>query len=136
MGNRDGKTRTMKDIGLSRRKFARMKKTKRFSFKDQDPSICKRVIKDGYDGVEIIISGPRNATFGEVCRDEWPFESVRRNSSWFIKDAKGNDVTNRSLESVDGILTLVPEYGSEHQKEERDVSDEYPSIHDSVTYYD
>ena len=106
------------------------------SYKDRDPSICTRVIRDGFDGAEFIISGDRQETFAQACIKNWQFESVSQKSSWFIKDEKGNDVSDRYLETVDGIFILVPEYGSESSKEEPDASDEYSSIQDSVTYYD
>ena len=101
-----------------------------------DPSICTRVIRDGYDGEEYIISGGREDTFVQACRNNWQFKTVDQKSKWFIKDERGNDVNNRPLESEDGIFILIPEFGSETQKEEPDESDRYSSIRDSVTYYD
>jgi len=106
------------------------------TYKDRDPSMRSRVIRDGPDGEEFIISDAKEETFGQACRKNWQFTSVNQNSKWFIKDEKGNDVTDRSLETVDGIFVLIPEYGSEITKEEPDASDEISSIHDSVTYYD
>jgi len=100
----------------------------------RDPSVCKRIIKDGYDGPEFIVMGDENITFGQACKDYWQFESVSRNSSWYIKDSRGNDVTDLSLISFDGICTLLPEYGTEKKKKDSDEST--TSIHDSVTYYD
>ncbi len=99
----------------------------------RDPSVCKRVIKDGIDGMEFIVSGDKETTFGQACRDNWQFESAKRDSGWFVKDARGNDVTDMSLMSFDGICILVPEYGSEKKK---DSDESTTSIHDSVTYYD
>jgi hypothetical protein len=108
----------------------------RIGYRDRDPTTCQRVIKDGYDGPEVIISGPRESTFAEVCRANWLFKNVAQNSSWFIRDSQGNDVGNASLESVDDIFILAPEYRTEVQKEEPDKSEEISSIHDGVTYYD
>ena len=105
-------------------------------YRDRDPSICSRVIKDGYDGQEFIVSGSKDTTFAEACKANWQFESVSLKSKWFIKDEKGNDVSNRTLESSDGTFIIVPEYESEIVKDEKDESEEYSSIHDSVTYYD
>ncbi|MGY5880444.1 MAG: hypothetical protein RTV31_09335 [Candidatus Thorarchaeota archaeon] len=106
------------------------------AYKDRDPSMRSRVIRDGPDGEEFIISDAKEETFGQACRKNWQFTSVNLNSKWYIKDEKGNDVTDRFLESADGVFLLVSEYGSEMPKEETDESDEYSSIHDSVTYYD
>ncbi len=102
--------------------------------RDRDPSICKRVIKDGFDGMAFIVSGDKETTFSQACKDNWQFESVSRNSSWYIKDSRGNVVTDMSLASFDGICILIPEYGSEKKKKDSDES--IYSIHDSVTYYD
>ncbi len=102
--------------------------------RNRDPSICKRVIKDGIDGMEFIVSGDKETTFGQACKDHWQFESVSRTSGWYIKDSRGNDVTDMSLFSFDGICILFPEYGSVKKKEDSDES--FYSIHDSVTYYD
>jgi len=100
----------------------------------RDPSIYKRVIKDGIDGMQFIVSGDKETTFGQACKDHWQFESVSRDSSWYIKDSRGNVVTDMSLTSFDGICILLPEYGSEKKKRDSDKS--IYSIHDSVTYYD
>lgn len=100
----------------------------------RDPSVCKRVIKDGFGGAEYIVSGDGEDTFSQACKNHWQFESVKRDSGWFVKDARGNDVTDLSLISFDGICTLLPEYGTEKKKKDSDES--FYSIHDSVTYYD
>ena len=78
-------------------------------YKAQDPSTCMRVIRDGQDGQEFIITGGREDTFTQVCRANWYFKSVKRKSKWFIKDERGNDVSDKSLQSVDGICILIPE---------------------------
>ncbi len=98
--------------------------------------IFKRVIKDGFDGPEIIVMGEGKITFGQACRDNWQFKSVRENSGWFVKDERGNDVTNMSLDTIDSICILIPEYGSEKQKKTSDEDSKYSSIQDTVEYYD
>ena len=108
----------------------------RFGIRTVDPSQYQRVIKDGFDGSEYIISGPREMTFAEACRADWQFESTSPKSKWYIRDDKGNDVTEKPLESAEGIFILVPEYSTDTSREDSDDSDEYSSIHDSVTYYD
>ena len=105
-------------------------------YKDSDCLIFKRVIRDGYDGAEFIIEGDEKTTFGEACKEQWQFKSVNRNSNWFIKDERGNDVTDMLLILYSGIGILIHEYGSEKKEMYSDKSDEYPSIHDSVKYYD
>jgi len=78
-------------------------------YSPQDPSSCMRVVRDGPGGQEFIISGDREDTFAQACRDNWYFESVNRKSKWYIRDENDNDVTDRSLGSIEGIFTLVPE---------------------------
>ena len=102
----------------------------------RDPSVCKRVIKDGYDGPGYIVMGDGKITFSQACRDNWQFKSVRENSGWFIKDERGNDVTNMSLDTIDSICILIPEYGLEEQKKTSDEDSMYSSIQDTVEYYD
>jgi len=75
-------------------------------------------------------------TFAQACRLSWPFQSIDKKSSWFIQDERGNDVSERTLESSEGIFTLVPSYGSDIPKDETGKTDEYSSIHDGVEYYD
>jgi hypothetical protein len=108
----------------------------RSRFKDRDPTRCTRVVQDGYDGPELIISGSCDDTFAQACRANWLFKSVNRKSKWFIKDERGNDVTDMPLRSVDGIFILCLEHGLKMKNLGSDESDEIHSIHDSVTYYD
>jgi len=118
-----------------KRRFHRGRLKSRRHYKDTESSVYKRVIKDGYDGGEFIVSGDSETTFGQACKNQWQFESVSRNSGWYIKDERGNDVTNMSLISFDGICVLIPEYGSEKHKD-NDEASKYWSIQDSVKYYD
>ena len=124
----EGKTKFKRGISRKARK-------RHGRYKDSGSTIFKRVIRDGYDGLEFIVDGYENTTFGEACKDQWQFESVRKNSDWFIKDERGNDITNEFLISYSGISILLAEYKSEKKERASDRSDEY-SIHDSVTYYD
>ncbi|MHA2022298.1 MAG: hypothetical protein ACTSWQ_01410, partial [Candidatus Thorarchaeota archaeon] len=106
------------------------------AYRDRDPSICKRVIKDGFGGTEYIVSGDKDDTFAQACKNYWQFESVKRDSGWFVKDARGNDVTEMSLNSYDGICMLIPEYGSVKTEDKHDEASKYSSIQESVEYYD
>ncbi|MHA1614067.1 MAG: hypothetical protein ACTSYJ_04430 [Candidatus Thorarchaeota archaeon] len=104
--------------------------------RERNPSIIKRVIKDGFSGDGYIVSGDGEDTFGQACKNHWQFVNVKRDSDWFVKDARGNDVTDMSLTLFDGICTLIPEYGSTKLKDKRDETSKYSSIQDSVEYYD
>ena len=102
----------------------------------RDPSIIKRVIKDGFGGDGYIVSGDEEDTFGQACKNHWQFVSVKRDSGWFVKDERGNDVTEMTLISYDGVCMLIPEYGSVKPEDKRDEATKYSSIQDSVEYYD
>ena len=144
MGKHDSKTKKVPDEPVSGHRYQGIAAKKSYvkaeggssRYKAQDPSTCMRVIRDGHDGQEFIISGDRGDTFAQVCKANWCFESVNRKSKWYIEDEHGNDVSDNPLQSVDGVFVLIPAYSSEIQKEEPNESDEYSSIHDSVEYYD
>jgi hypothetical protein len=144
MGKNESKSKKVPDQPVSGHQYQGIAAKKSYvkaeggssRYKPQNPSNCMRVIKDGASGLEFIISGDREETFAEVCRTNWPFERVKRKSKWYIKDERGNDVSDKPLGSVDGIFYLIPEYGSEIQKEEPNKSDDYSSIPNGVTYYD
>jgi len=105
-------------------------------YEERDESIRKRVIRDGPDGIEYVISGEKTMTFSQACKSNWPFQSIDKKSRWFIQDERGNDVSDRTLESSDGVFTIIPAYRSDSPKDESGKEDEYTSIHDSVEYYD
>jgi hypothetical protein len=107
-----------------------------YGYKDRDPSICKKIVKDGYDGIDIIVTGPKDTTFAQACMTNWQFTSTSRKSRWYIRDEKGNDVSDRLLDSVDGVFILVPENVQNNPEKESDKYDEYSSIHQGVEFYD
>lgn len=118
------------------RGMGRKNRQRQVRYKKSDSLIFKRVIRDGYDGPEFIVDGSENTTFSEACKDQWQFTSVNKKSNWFIKDERGNDITNAFLISYSGISILISEYESEKREKDFSKSHEYSSIHDSVTYYD
>jgi len=95
-------------VGAATRKSYVIAKGGKSRYNTQDPSICMRVVRDGQGGVEFIIAGDQEETFAQACITNWHFESVHLKSTWGIEDECGNDVTDRSLGSVEGIFTLVP----------------------------
>ncbi len=107
-------------------------------YKDPDPSICQRVVKDGFDGEEYLISGPQDETFGYACKEQWQFPKTDKHSSWIIKDERGNDVTNSPLGSYDSIAIIVGTYGTEYftGESESDLPSEFTSIEDGTEYFD
>lgn len=117
----------------SRRYIARPQKS---TLKGRDSTKFRRVVRDGVEGPERLVFGSETTTFRDACIASWQFESVSRKSNWFVKDDRGNDITNILLSSFDGIATLFPEYGSEIARESSDQSSEYSDLKDSVEYYD
>ena len=117
MRKRDSKTKKVPDqkpashahVGIAAKKSYVKAKRGSSRYKAQDPSTCMRVIRDGYDGQEFIITGDREDTFAQVCGANWYFKSVNRKSRWYIKDERGNDVSDKPIHSVDGIFILIPE---------------------------
>ncbi|MGY5860699.1 MAG: hypothetical protein RTU63_15130 [Candidatus Thorarchaeota archaeon] len=117
MGKDDSKTKKVPDQPVSGHPYQGIAAKKSYvkaeggssRYKAQDPSTCMRVIKDGPDGLEFIISGDREETFAQACRANWYFESVKRKSKWLIVDERGNDVSDSPLGLVDSIFTLIPE---------------------------
>lgn len=102
-------------------------------YEDRDPTVFTRAVKDGVEGVELLIKGSAASTFRKACLENWQFKNVDKKSSWMVIDEQGNDVSNESLSRFDGVFTLVGSYLSESPK---DKSEESISIHDSVEYYD
>ena len=95
--------------GATTRKSFVMAKGGKSRYSTQDPSTCMRVVRDGQGGIEFIVAGDREDTFAQACKANWYFKSVNRKSKWYIKDERGNDVSDKPLQSVDGIFTLIPE---------------------------
>lgn len=107
-------------------------------YEEPDPSICKRVVKDGYDGKEYIIAGTPGETFGSACKNQWQFEKTARRSYWIIVDERGNDITNSTLLSYDSIAVLVDTYDREYMKTDSasSLASEFTSIDQGTEYFD
>jgi hypothetical protein len=78
-------------------------------YKEQDPSIRRRVVRDGFEGEEIIVCGSEETTFAQACKDHWYFEATSMDSQWHIEDDYGNDITDKSLVHFEGISILIPD---------------------------
>ena len=117
MGKNDSKSKKVPDQPVSGHQYQGIAAKKSYvkaaggssRYKAQDPSTWMRVIRDGPNGQEFIITGDREETFAQACKANWYFESVKRKSKWYIKDERGNDVSDSPLGSVDSIFTLIPE---------------------------
>lgn len=108
------------------------------TYADLNPLFCKRVVRDGYDGPEYLISGPLGKTFKNACQEQWQFKKTEKREGWIIKDERGNDITDASLESYDGIAIIVSTYSTESslEKSKSDTVSEFTSIDEGVEYYD
>jgi hypothetical protein len=107
-------------------------------YKERDPLVCERVVKDGYEGPDYLIRGSGEETFGHACQKQWQFVKTDRRAGWIIKDERGNDITGSSLESYDGIAVILKTAGKESisERPESDTSSDYTSIDEGVEYYD
>jgi len=107
-------------------------------YEEPDPLICKRVVKEGYNGKEYIITGTPEETFGSVCRTQWQFEKISQRSSWIIVDERGNDITNSILLSYDSIAVLVDTYDREYLQPDApsSLASEFTSIDQGTEYLD
>jgi hypothetical protein len=108
------------------------------TYSEPNPLICHRIVKDGHDGAEYLIIGPEEEKFGHACRKQWQFVKTDIHSNWIVKDERGNDITNASLQSSNGIAIVIDIYGSEYLSdiEESDISSVYTSIDEGTKYYD
>ena len=117
MGTDDTKTRKMPEqkpephpyVGIAAKKNYAQTEDGSSRYKSQDSATCMSVIRDGAGGLEFIISGNREDTFAHACRANWYFESVNQKSKWYIRDEYGEDVTDKTLGSIEGVFTLFPE---------------------------
>jgi hypothetical protein len=114
--------------------MSRSKIFKKYS--DPDPTVYRRAVKDGVDGVEYIVNGSETTSFREACMDNWHFLYVDRKSSWLIKDDRGNDITESPLSTYDGIAVLIGDYGTKSQRDSTDRRAEFSDLKDTVEYYD
>ena len=118
-------------FGAFSRAISRSRYLNRYS--EPNPRSFRRVVRDGIEGVEKLVTGSEKTTFREACLDNWQFKSVVRKSDWMVRDERGNDVTDQPLSRFDGVLYIEGDYPIMESSNE---SDEYTSIHDSVEYYD
>lgn len=75
--------------------------------KERDTSIITRVLKDEASGEEIIIAGREDSTIREVLEEDWPMDGSLRKMRWYVRDSRGNDVTNRFFSEIDGTLVII-----------------------------
>jgi len=109
----------------------------------KDPSHIYRALLHKESGEEYLVNGPPRATFRKVLQDNWPFKKIHKNESWIVRDERGNELTNQTLESCEGVATIELLYGEglkpvESDKRSKRTAD-YDNLsthHDAVTYYD
>jgi hypothetical protein len=56
---------------------------------------------------DYFIRGKEDASLKEVLHERWPFKEKDRETKWYVVDELGNDVSNASLGSIDGTVTVV-----------------------------
>ena len=118
-------------FGVFSRAMSRSRYLNKYS--EPNPRLFRRVVRDGIDGVEKLVTGSETTTFREARLNNWQFKSVIKKSNWMVRDERGNAVTDQPLSRFDGILVIEVEYPNMESSNE---FDEFASIHDSVEYYD
>ena len=68
--------------------------------------VVHRVLKAPGHRNEYFIEGEPESIFREVVRDFWPFEDQDVNGSWKLVTTSGEDVTDSSLSSYEGIVEI------------------------------
>ncbi len=111
-------------------------RSKRRGFKDSFISEYQRIVRNDVDGEDYIVNGAASTTFREACLENWQFLYVKRKSSWFVKDDKGNDISEVPLSVYGGKAILVSEYVTESYRGSTDETADYSDSNESVEYYD
>lgn len=109
----------------------------------KDSSHIYRALLHKESGEEYLVNGSPKAIFRKVLLDDWPFKKIHKNESWIIRDERGNELTNKTLESCEGVATIELLYGeglkpveSDRRSERQKDYDNLSTHHDAVTYYD
>ncbi|MCK4484087.1 MAG: hypothetical protein KAU89_04640 [Candidatus Thorarchaeota archaeon] len=73
-----------------------------------DTSIAHRVVRDMATREEAVIDGDYAISFRKAMLDEeiWVFSQISRDSKWIVTDDRGNDISNKPLNSFDGIARI------------------------------
>jgi hypothetical protein len=101
------------------------------SYQEYDSSIITRIIHDRSTGEEHLISGHHSDTFRDTCDKDWPFDAIGKDEPWIVTDDRGNDISDASLSSYDGMVRIALPLGYERaDTKENDESDS------AVTYYE
>ena len=73
-----------------------------------DTSIAHRVVRDMATREEAVIDGDYAISFRKAMLDEeiWVFSQISRDSKWIVTDDRGNDISNKPLDSFDGVARI------------------------------
>ncbi len=73
-----------------------------------DTSIAHRVVRDMATMEEAVIDGDYEISFRKAMLDEgiWVFSKISRDSKWIVTDDRGNDISNKTLDSFDGVARI------------------------------
>ena len=109
----------------------------------KDPSHIYRAVLHEESGEEYLVNGRPRAIFRKILLANWPFKKIHKQDSWIIRDERGNELTNQTLESCEGIATIELLYGeglkpveSDNRSEREEDYKDLSTHHDAVTYYD
>ena len=74
--------------------------------KEYDGTISRALTLEGISR-EFLVSGPPAESVKHAVERSWPFDNRDSSSQWHVENRLGNDVTDASLESVEGVLRIV-----------------------------
>ncbi len=68
-----------------------------------------RTVKIAGENKDYFVRGKSDTSIKEALLDDWPFSEQDPDSNWYATDDKGNDVTNESLNSITGTMSVIIE---------------------------
>ena len=84
------------------------------AFRMHDPSVLVRAVYDRDSGEECLIRGKSGMTYREAVERHWTFTQIPRDSAWYLIDEAGNDVSDSTLDSYDGLVYVTTREGQPH----------------------
>lgn len=72
-----------------------------------------RTVKLAGKSKDYFVQGADDAPIKEVLLENWPFSELDQDSSWYVIDIHGNDITNNPFRSLDGVATVIIEEDTE-----------------------
>ena len=68
-----------------------------------------RTVKIAGENKDYFIRGRGDTSIKEALLENWPFSEQDPDSTWYVVDELGNDVTSKPLKSIDGTMSVIIE---------------------------